>query len=75
MLSFRTQLIVIVLASLTLVGLAWVLIRDVITQTEGRLLADARQQSVTACRELRGQFEERATFAFDDPASAGAKLG
>lgn len=67
MLSFRTQLIVIVLASLTLVGLAGVLIRDVITQTEGRLLADARQQSVTACRELRVQFEERATFAFDDP--------
>ena len=67
MLPFRTQLMVIVLASLTLVGLAWVLIRDVITQTEGRLLGDARQQSVTACRELRGQFEERAAFAFDDP--------
>ncbi|MCP5120058.1 MAG: GHKL domain-containing protein [bacterium] len=67
MLSFRTQLTVIVLASLTLVGLAWVLIRDVITQTEGRLLADARQQSVAACRELRIQFEERTAFAVDDP--------
>ena len=67
MLSFRTQLAIIILASVAMVGLAAVLIRDAITQTEDRLLAEARQQSIAACRELRLQYEERAAFVIDDP--------
>lgn len=67
MLSFRTQLAIIILASVAMLGLAAVLIRDAITQTEDRLLAEARQQSIAACRELRLQYEERAAFVIDDP--------
>jgi len=67
MLSFRTQLAIVVLASVAMLGLAAVLIRDVISRTETRLVAEARQQVTAACRELLVQYEERAAFATDDP--------
>ena len=67
MLSFRLQLAIIVLASVSMLGLAGVLIHDVIVRTEGRLVEEARQQTATASQELRRQFEDWAAFSVDDP--------
>jgi len=67
MFSFRSQIVIVILASVAMLALAGVLVRDVISRTESRLVEEARQQCTTACQELRQQFEERAAFAADDP--------
>jgi signal transduction histidine kinase len=63
--SFRTQVAIIAAASLAVVGLAVFLVRNVISTTEGALLADARQTCISACQELRLQYEERTTYGSD----------
>ncbi len=70
MLSFRVQIAVVVLASVAMLTLTAVLVRDVIIRTESRLVEEARQQCSAAVRELRLQFEERAEFVLDDPLEA-----
>lgn len=63
--SFRAQAAIIAAASLAVVGLTVFIVRNVISQTEGALLADARQTCVLACLELRVQYEERTTYGSD----------
>lgn len=70
MLSFRAQIAFVVLASVAMLTLAVVLVRDVISRTESRLVDEARQQCKVAAGELRLQFEERAEFVLDDPLEA-----
>ena len=60
--SFRTQAAVIGLASLSLVGLAFLLIRDAFVRAEERLLDDAQQQCARAAAELAEQYDERQAF-------------
>ncbi len=63
--SFRVQAAIIAAASLAVVGLAAFIVRNVISTTEGTLLADGRQTCVAACRELRTQYEERTAYGAD----------
>ncbi len=63
--SFRAQIAVVSLASLAVIALAGLVIRDVIRQTESRLLAEARRQVESACRELVRQHQERAAWGGD----------
>jgi signal transduction histidine kinase len=61
--SFRVQSAVIALASVSVVALAAVLIRDVIRSTERTLAEEARQQCSSAARELGRQYQDRLAFA------------
>lgn len=63
--SFRTQLAVVCVASLAVIGLSGILIRDVIAEAESRLLAEARRQCDAACRELAVQYRERTAWGHD----------
>ncbi len=63
--SFRVQIAMVLLASLAVIALAGLLIRDAISQAESRLLAEARRQAETACRELVRQHEERTAWGGD----------
>jgi signal transduction histidine kinase len=60
--SFRTQIAVIALASLSMAAVAVILVRDVLRSTEQTLVREAQQQCVSAARELRLQFHERAVL-------------
>ena len=60
--SFRTQIAVIALASLSMAAVAVILVRDVLRSTEQTLVRGAQQQCVSAARELRRQFQERAVL-------------
>jgi signal transduction histidine kinase len=60
--SFRTQIAVIALASLSMAAVAVILVRDVLRSTEQTLVREAQQQCVNAARELRRQFQERAVL-------------
>jgi len=70
MISLRAQIAIIVLASVAMLALAGVLIRDVISRTETRLVDEAGEQVLAAARELQVQYEERAAVAADDPLEA-----
>ncbi len=70
MIPLRVQIAIIVLASMAMLALAGVLIRDVISRTETRLVDEAREQVLTAARELQEQYEERAALSVDDPLEA-----
>jgi signal transduction histidine kinase len=61
--SFRAQIIIIAAASLAIVALAALIVRDVVFTTESKLLGDAQRQCITAVRELRLQYQERAAYA------------
>lgn len=63
--SFRAQIVIVALASLAVIALAGLLIRDVISRTESRLAGEARRQSETACRELVRQHSERTAWGGD----------
>jgi signal transduction histidine kinase len=63
--SFRAQMAIISIASAAMLGLAALLIRDVVLRTEGRLLTEARQQCIAACNELKLQYQERAVYGED----------
>jgi len=63
--SFRAQAAIIAAASLAVVGLAVFIVRNVISTTEGSLLADAQQTCIAACKELKLQYEERTTYGSD----------
>ena len=63
--SFRAQITIVCLASLAVIALAAILIRDVISRTESRLLAEARGQCAGACRELVRQHRERTAWGGD----------
>jgi signal transduction histidine kinase len=56
----RFQIAIIAVASLSLAALAILLVTDVIASTEQTLVAGARQQCVTAAKELAQQYAERA---------------
>jgi len=58
--SFGTQVAVVCGASLAVVAVAAILVRDAFSQAESRLLAEARRQCESACRELALQYRERA---------------
>jgi signal transduction histidine kinase len=60
--SFRTQIAVIALASLSMAAVAVILVRDVLRSTEQTLVREAQQQCVNAARELRRQFQDRAVL-------------
>ncbi|MCS7314967.1 MAG: ATP-binding protein [Bryobacteraceae bacterium] len=63
--SFRTQLAVVCAASLAVIAVSGILIRDVVAETESRLLDEARRQCEAACRELALQYRERAVWGRD----------
>lgn len=63
--GLRAQIAIISLAALAVIALAAILIRDVISQTESRLLAEARRQCEAACRELVRQYQERTAWGGD----------
>jgi signal transduction histidine kinase len=63
--SFRTQAAIIAAASLAVVALAVFLVRNVISTTEGRLQADARQICISACQRLQVEYEDRMNLAGD----------
>ncbi|MEX2260670.1 MAG: hypothetical protein WD696_01900, partial [Bryobacteraceae bacterium] len=63
--GFRAQVALISIASLSVVSLAAVLIWDVVSSTEQVLTAEARQQCLSACRELARQYGER--LAYGEP--------
>jgi len=63
--SFRVQITIVAAASLAVVALAVLLIRDVVGATESRLLAEARRQCEAACRELVRQHQERVAWGND----------
>lgn len=68
---FRTQGLLIVLASLAMVLLAAMLVQDAWQSTRKTLTADARQQCAAAVGELQVQFTDRATLGdADDEVSA-----
>jgi signal transduction histidine kinase len=60
--SFRTQIAVTALASLSMAAVAVILVRDVLRSTEQTLVREAQQQCAGAARELRQQFQERAVL-------------
>jgi signal transduction histidine kinase len=60
--SLRVQIAVIAAASLSVAGLAVILIHDAVARMEETLLEEAEQQCRAACRELRRQFQERAAY-------------
>jgi signal transduction histidine kinase len=70
MIPLRAQIAIIALASIAMLALAGVLIRDVISRTETRLVNEAREQVLAAARELQVQYEERAALLVDDPIEA-----
>jgi signal transduction histidine kinase len=70
MIPLRVQIAIIVLASVAMLALAGVLVRDVISRTETRLVDETNEQVLTAARELQDQYEERAALAADDPLDA-----
>jgi hypothetical protein len=61
--TFRTEAVVVALASLSMIALALVLVRDALLQTEGTLRSAAEQDVTAAVEELRAQYEERAAFS------------
>ncbi|MBN2338514.1 MAG: hypothetical protein JXP48_08240 [Acidobacteria bacterium] len=63
--SFRAQAFIIGAASLAVVALAALIVRDVVFTTEAKLLGDALRRCETACRELDSQVRERAAYAGD----------
>lgn len=63
--SFRAQIALIGLASVSIAALAIILIRDVVSSTEQTLLGEAQQQCLAAAAELRLQFEDREAFQED----------
>jgi signal transduction histidine kinase len=63
--SFRTQAAIIAAASLAVVALAVFLVRNVISTTEGRLQADARQICISACQRLQVEYEDRMNLGGD----------
>lgn len=63
--GLRAQIVIISLAALAVIALAAILIRDVISQTESRLLAEARRQCEAASRELVRQYQERTAWGGD----------
>ena len=63
--SFRAQIALIGLASVSIAALAIILIRDVVSSTEQTLLGEAQQQCLAAAAELRLQLEDRAAFQED----------
>ncbi|HSW38445.1 MAG TPA: histidine kinase dimerization/phospho-acceptor domain-containing protein, partial [Acidobacteriota bacterium] len=62
---FRLQIIIIAAASLAVIGLAALIVRDVIFATESKLLGDAQRQCVAAVHELKLQYQERAAYPGD----------
>ncbi len=60
--NLRVQVAVMAVGTLSVAALVAVLIRDVAGRTEDVLLGEARAQALTACRELRRQFEERQRY-------------
>jgi len=71
--SFGTQVAVVCGASLAVVAVAAILVRDAFSQAESRLLAEARRQCQSACRELALQYRERAAWGGDALESLPAK--
>jgi signal transduction histidine kinase len=63
--SFRAQAAIIAAASLAVVALAVFLVGNVISTTEGRLQADARQLCISACQRLQFEYEDRANLGGD----------
>lgn len=63
--SFRAQAFIIGVASFAVFALAALIVQDVIFTTEGRLLGDALQRCMAACRELKTQYQDRAAYAGD----------
>ncbi len=63
--SFRSQAFIIAAASLAVVGLAALIVHEVVFTTESKLLAEAQQQCTAACQELKLQYLERANYAGD----------
>jgi len=61
--SLRWQVAVISAASLSVAGLAVILIHDAVSRLEETLSEEAAQQCRAACRELRRQHQERAAYA------------
>jgi signal transduction histidine kinase len=60
--SFRAQMAVAAAASLAMLALTALLVRDVLASAERRLTEEARQQCLAAAAELKRQFEERAAY-------------
>lgn len=61
--TFRIEAAVIAVASLSVIALAWLLVQDALTQTEGTLRSAAEQELAAAAEELKAQYEERAVFS------------
>jgi signal transduction histidine kinase len=61
--TFRIEEAVIAVASVSIVALALLLVRDAIMQTEGTLRSAAQQETLAAAEELKTQYEERAVFS------------
>lgn len=64
-LSFRAQVFIIAAASLAVVGLAVLIVQDVVFTTESQLRSEAEQQCASACRDIKAQYDERAAYARD----------
>jgi len=64
--SLRRQLAVTGIATVSLLVLTGILIRDVVMGAEERIAAEARQQCATAAAELAEQYRARLTFREDD---------
>jgi len=67
--SLRWQVAVVSAASLSVAGLAVILIHDAVSRLEETLSEEAAQQCRAACRELRRQYQERSTYAGEPLAS------
>jgi signal transduction histidine kinase len=63
--SFRAQAFIIAAASLAVVGLAALIVRDAVFTTESRLLDEARHLCQSACKDIRAQYEPRAGYTQD----------
>ncbi len=63
--SFRAQAFIIAAASLAVVGLAALIVHEVVISTESKLLAEAQQLCTAACQDIKVQYQERVTYAGD----------
>jgi signal transduction histidine kinase len=63
--SFRAQAFIIAAASLAVVGLAALIVRDAVFTTESKLMNEARHLCELACKDIKTQYELRADYAGD----------
>lgn len=66
--GFRAQVVVIAISVVAVMGLAALLMREVIAQTEDRLVAEAQRQCEAALRELLFQYQDSLSYRDELPA-------